>query len=313
MRERYKNIIGWTGVLITLVFSSIWAYWGSIENFHEGWYSRSIWENLFMMVFQYWSFTIVFVLLAVFALKWKRVGLLLHFALAVFCCWFFFGSAFSVVGLMIVIPILVLGFLYYFGEPRPKIWAYRLITGIPLVILVVISIPQGIRVSQRINDHDFGLRIINGNGVTLAWAPRGPGWPDKGVSWDEAKRICRYLSEDGTKIMEEVQDIWRLPTVDEAVRSMMLHGKNVEGVWNPETEKASYLRIPDKESPLWDVHSRVIYYWTSETSRRDERQAYIVVYHGGIFDKRKIDSQSYLSFRAVKKLSDKSPVDSSKS
>lgn len=146
------------------------------------------------------------------------------------------------------------------------------------------------------------MRIVEGNGVTLAWAPRGPGWPDKGITWDEAQYICMHLSEDGTTVMEEEQNIWRLPTVDEAVRSMTLHGENAGGVWNPEKCNAVYDITPDKETPLWDLHSKVIYFWTSETSASDGHGAYIIVYHGGVFVKMKIDGQSYLSFRAVKEI-----------
>jgi hypothetical protein len=254
-----KNIVGWVGVAISLVFSSIWAYWGAIENFHEGWYSASMWENLFMLVFQYLSIPLIFVILAVIALKWRRIGLILHIALAGFSIWFFSGASFNVLGIMIVIPIVALGLLYFFGEPKRKIWAYRLLIGVPLVVALAISIPRGIHVSQRLNDHDFGMRVVEGNGVTLAWAPRGPGWPDKGTNWDEAQRICRYLSADGTTVMDEEQNIWRLPMVDEAVRSMMLHGANAGGVWYSEEAKAVYEKTPDKESPLWDVHSQVIY------------------------------------------------------
>ena len=201
---------------------------------------------------------------------------------------------------MIVIPIIALGLGYYYGEPKPKKWAYRLLITVPLITVLAISIPQGIKVSQRINDNDFGMRTVQGNGLTLVWAPRGPGWPDQGASWDEAQRICKYLSEDGTLIMEEEQNIWRLPTADEAVRSMMLHGQNTGGIWDPSGAKAVYERTPDKESPMWDIHSKVIYYWTSVTSSQDERKAYIIVYHGGVYEKMKTDGQDYLSFRAVK-------------
>ncbi len=302
MKEKTKAFIGWVGVFVTLIFSSIWAYWGAFENFHEGWYSTSIWENLFMLIFQYLLFTLIFVLLALIALKRKRCGLWLHLALGGFCIWFFSGASFSVLGLLIVLPIAVHGLLYYFGEPKPQKWAYRLLIGVPLVIILAISIPQGINVSQRINDNDFGIRIVEGNGVTLVWAPRGPGWPDKGTTWDEAQHFCRYLSADGTTLMEEEQNIWRLPTVDEAVRSMMLHGENADGVWYPEEGRAVYGRTPDKETPLWDIHSKVIYYWTSETANEDERRAYIIVYHGGVFAKMKINGASNLSFRAVKEI-----------
>jgi hypothetical protein len=300
VKKDRKIIIGWIGVFITLIFSSIWAYWGAIENFHEGWYSTSLWKNLFMLFFQYLLFTIVFVTLALIILKWKKIGLALHFITAAFSVWFFSGASFSVLGLMIVMPIVGIGLLYYYGDPKPKKWAYRLIIFLPLIIILSITIPQGIKVSQRINDNNFGIRIVEGNDVVLAWAPRGPGWPDKGVSWNEAQNICRYLSEDGMTIMGAEQNIWRLPTVDEAVRSMMLHGDNAGGVWDPEEEKATYELTPDKETPLWDLHSKVIYYWTSETSIQDEERAYIFVYHGGVYDRRKIDNQGYLSFRAVK-------------
>lgn len=303
--ERKERILGWIGVSITVVFSSIWAYWGAFENFHEGWYSTSLWENLFMFFFQYMLFTIIFVILALIILKWKKIGLIVHLLTGIFCIWFFSGASFSVLGLMIVIPFAVLGLIYYFGDPYPLKWAYRLIIFVPLIIVLAISIPQGIRVSNRITDDDFGIRIVEGNEVTLAWAPRGPGWPDRGVSWEEAQDICKYLSEDGLKVMEKEQNIWRLPTIDEAVRSMMLHGENAGGVWYAEKEKADYEKTPDKESPLWDVHSKVIYYWTADKSIQDEKQAYIIVYDGGVYDKRMIDHYSYLSFRAVKEVDDK--------
>lgn len=302
MTSKKKRIIGWAGVFITIVLSGIWAYWGAFENFHEGWYSVSIAINLLMFVFQYLIFAIVFVILALFAIKWKRAGLVLHIAAGAVCVWFFSGASFSVLGLCVIIPFVILALLYYFGEPTPKKWAYRLIVFVPLIIVIVISIPQGIKVSARINDGDFGLRIVEGNGVTLVWAPRGPGWPDKGVSWDEAQRQCRYLSEDGMIIMYEEQNIWRLPTADEAVRSMMFHGENSAGVWNAEAETADYDISPDKESPLWDVHSKVIYYWTADTSKSDTEQAYIIVYDGGVYDKDKSSAQDYLSFRAVKEV-----------
>ena len=300
MKTNKKSIIGWIGILITVTFSSIWAYWGSIENFHEGWYSTSIWENLFMLVFQYLLFTVIFIFLAVIILKWKRIGLILHLTASVVGALFFSGAHITTVGFLIVIPILILGLVNYFGDPKPKKWAYRLLIGIPLTIIVVVSIPQGIKVSQRINDHNLGMRTIEGNDVTLVSAPRGPGWPDEGTSWDEAIRVCKYLSEDGLTMMEEEQNIWRLPTVDEMVRSMMLHGKNAGGLWDSSTQKASYDVTPDKESPLWDVHSKVIYYWSSDVSINDHNRAYIIVYHGGVFDRLKTEGQDYLSFRAVK-------------
>jgi hypothetical protein len=297
-----KAFLGWAGVVISTAISGLWAYWGAFENFHEGWYSQSLAENLLMFVFQYLLFPIIFIGLALVSIRWKKAGLILHAAACGVCAWFFRSASVSVLLPLIILPIAVLGSLYYFGEPAPRKWAYRLILAVPLVILAAISIPQVIKVSQRIDDGDLGLRVVKGNGVTLAWAPRGPGWPDKGVSWEEAQDICEYLSEDGTVLMEEKQNIWRLPTVEEAVRSMALHGVNAGGVWDEETSTARYEQTPDKESPLWDVHSKVIYYWTSDAPENDADQAYIVVYNGGVYTRARTSSQGYLSFRAVKEV-----------
>lgn len=255
-----------------------------------------------MFVFQYLLMTFLFVLLAVIALRWKKLGLVLHVAAAAFCFWFFSGASFMILGLMIVTPIISLGIIYYLGKPEPKKWAYRLLVALPLIIIIAISIPQGIKVSQRVNDNDFGIRIVEGRTTTLAWAPRGPGWPDAGASWYEANEICRHLSDDGLTIMDTEQNIWRLPTVEEAVDAMMIHGQGSGGTWDAENENASYMKTPDKETPLWDVHSKVIYYWTAETTPDDDQRAFIIVYHGEVFDRVKTEGQSYLSFRAVKEV-----------
>lgn len=111
MKHKIKPVLGWLGVMISLLIISVWSYWGAFENFHEGWYSESIWENLFMLFFQYLLIPIFFILLAVVALKWKKVGVLCHVGLGGFCLWFFRGASFSVLGLLILFPIILLGLL----------------------------------------------------------------------------------------------------------------------------------------------------------------------------------------------------------
>jgi hypothetical protein len=298
--EKRKKALGWVAVAITVGISGFWAYWGAFENFHEGWYSTSIWENIFMMLFQYLLITIVFVALGLVALKWRRAGLVAHLAAGGFFIWFFSGASFSVVGLLVLIPFVALGLLYFFGEPAPKKWAYRIVLFVPLALILAISIPQGIKVSGRMDDGDFGARTVQGNGVTLTWAPRGPGWPEGSVTFEEARDICAHLSEDGSTVLEEEQGIWRLPTAEEAVQSMMLHGENAGGVWDAKSAVAKYEKTPDKESPLWDVHSDVIYYWTADTANADGERALIIVYDGGVYERNKTARQGYLSFRAVK-------------
>ena len=297
-KVRTRKIVGWVAVGITVIFTCLWTYWGIIENFHEGWYSTSLLENLGMLFFQYLLFTIAFVALALTSIRWPKVGLGLHIALGIFFAWFFNSGTFNTVGLLIVLPILGLGFLYFYGRPEPRKWAYRIIVILPLIIILAVTPYKLIQVSRRADDGDYGKRTVEGNNVTLTWAPRGPGWPEGGVSYDEAMEQCRYLSEDGTTLLDTPQDIWRMPTVEEAVRSMTRHDENAGGTWDPQAEKATYERQPDKETPLWAPHSRVIYYWVAGNAGND--RAYIIVYDGGVFTRKRTSHYGYLTFRAVK-------------
>jgi len=291
-------ILGWTAVSIVLIIASLWAYWGGIENFHEGWYSESIWDNLFMALVQYWLFPFVFVIIGLIGVAFPKASLPICIILGIAAALIFSGAHFSVVWLMMVIPLTGIGLLFFFGRARPKKVAYILIAGIPILIIVATSIIGLVRISKRVNDGDFGMRKVETAGVCLIWAPRGPGWPDRGVSYFEAKQICAHLDEEGTKILEEEVGTWRLPSVEEAVASQMLHGVDAGGIWDPVKEKAEYRLTPDKETPLWDPHSKVIYYWTDTMVSRDD--AYIIVYNGGVFSRGIQDEPDYLSFRAVK-------------
>jgi len=140
--------------------------------------------------------------------------------------------------------------------------------------------------------------LVPGNGVNLIWAPDGPGWPRTGSNWDEAQKVCQHLGEDGLILASTPQDIWRLPTVGEAVRSMARHGQNSGGVWDADAAKATYETTPDKESPLWNTHSQVIYWWTA--TEVDEEKGYIIVYEGKVWPRTKQLSQDYLGFRCIK-------------
>lgn len=301
MEKKRKSALalGWAAAGITAAFTGIWAYWGIVENFHEGWYAKSLLENLGMMFFQYLSVPLIFMLLGLLSLRFPKLGLGVHALMAAAAAWFFWGASFQVLGLMIVLPILGLGILYFFGRPEPKKWAYRMLVAVPLLVIFVISPFKLAQVSARVSDGDFGARVVSGNGVTLVWAPRGPGWPDGGVTFAEAKDICSRLSADGVTLKDTVQNVWRLPTVEEAVRSMALHGENACGAWDASVRKALYLKTPDKETPLWDMHSRVIYYWVDGDAGKKDT-AFIIVYDGGVFTRKKSSVYGYLSFRAVR-------------
>ena len=155
--------------------------------------------------------------------------------------------------------------------------------------------------------------LIEGNGVSLVWAPLGPGWnwkQDFGgyPSWDSLARygqdpigmegkssvelgpaslndmqtigLCSYLNEEGDELLNEVQHIWRMPTADEIIRSMARHGENAGCVWDGEThEQIACDVLPDKETPLWAPDMEPVYYWAADEGQ-NERKLHIVAIVG---------------------------------
>jgi hypothetical protein len=288
---------GWIAVSLSIGITCFWAFWGIVENFHEGWYFESLPSNIGLMFLQYLSPMLIFMSITLISINWPRFGGGLHGIFALLAIWFF--KAFSnAATILIILPLIGIGALYWYGRPHPRKIAVTLAVGLPMLTLVITGIPSAIRVSQRVDDGNLDARLVQGNGVALTWAPDGPGWPRAGSDWHEAQRICRFLTEDGLTLAPVSQDIWRLPTVEEAVRSMTLHGQNSGGDWDAEIAEASYDMPPDKESPLWNVHSQVIYWWTG--TEVDEEKAYIIVYNGQVWPRSKQFGPAYLGFRCVK-------------
>lgn len=296
-RMNRRNPIGWIAVSLSLAITCFWAYWGIIENFHEGWFNESLLANLGLMFVQYLSPMLAFLAVALVSIWWPRIGAGLHVLGALFAFWFF-GGASNAGMIFIMTPLLLFAALYWFGRPQPRKVATYLVIGLPLLTLVIFGVEPVIRVAQRLNDGDLSARVVAGNGVTLTWAPEGPGWPRAGMDWREANAACQHLAADGTALATTPQNIWRMPTVDEAVRSMARHGENSGGVWDAATAQATYQTRPDKESPLWNVYSQVIYWWTA--TEVDEERAYIIVYDGKVWPRSKEFGPAYLGFRCVK-------------
>jgi hypothetical protein len=292
-----RQIVGWSAVAISIIITCFWALWGILENFHEGWHYASWLSNVGLMFAQYLSPMLLFMGLTLVAIFWPRVGagLLVLFALLAIG---FFDVINNPAMLLLIAPLVGLAALYWYGRPQPRALGAALAVALPLLTLIIGGISPAIRVSQRLDDGDLQARLVAGNGVTLVWAPDGPGWPRSGENWADARQVCRYLDEDGLAVSAAPQDIWRLPTVDEAVRSMARHGRNSGGVWDPETAQAAYETKPDKESPLWNTHSQVIYWWTS--TEVDDDHAYIIVYDGRVWPRSKQINPDYLGFRCVK-------------
>jgi hypothetical protein len=274
-----RQITGWAAVSISTLVACNWAFWGSIENFHEGWFHPSFWQNFGLMFVQYLSPMLIVMLISILALLWPRLALPLLGTVAAAIAWFFRGSHAAIT--LLVIPLLALGILYHFGRPQPRRWVWRCLIGLPLITMVVCGAYPGWRAIHRFDDGNYGMRQIEGNGVTLVWAPEGPGWPSHYASWQDAERGCKYLAVDGRSLTDQPQNLWRLPTVDEAVRSMVFRGRNAGGIWDPVLHRASYRVQPDKDSPLWKAHSQVIYWWTD--TQAGPGRAYRIAYNGYVF------------------------------
>jgi uncharacterized Ntn-hydrolase superfamily protein len=296
-----EQTFGWTAVALSTVVASFWAWWGITENFHEGWFYPSFFENVVWMLYRYMSPMIVFLVLGTMGLIWPRVGGALHILIAVLIPVLFHRNLLAT--LLMIVPLLILGVLYYRSSPPLLPHAIIVLLVVPVLLAGVIAIEPVVRIMGRVDDGDHAARIVQGNGVRLMWAPEGPGWPRRTADWARATWVCSHLSADGMTVSSAAQNIWRLPTVDEAVRSMVRHGVNCGGVWDSVARKAYYDRMPDKESPLWDIYSPVVYWWTS--TEADSTHAYKVVYNGTVFPTDKKSTERALAFRAVRDV----PVD----
>jgi hypothetical protein len=217
-------------------------------------------------------------------------------------------------------------------------WLYRLAFGLPLLVFILVSANMLPVVLTRVDDGDRSARLIEGNGVDLIWAPEGPGWnweqPYGGYpSWQalalyglapigmqdkpgygrqadgtvvfagEAEMneygLCAYLSADGTTLMDEPQNIWRLPNTDELVRSLVRHGENAGCTWQGEFRtQAACAATPDKESPLWSTDVPVIYYLSAESY--SDNLAYFVAYNGSVNATYKLGGNPRHGYRCVR-------------
>jgi hypothetical protein len=291
----------------------------------------------------------VCLLLTVVVVTWPRVGgWLLIVVGGLFSAWWWTMQArragglrlgallsmFPVSGMIVVTGVLFIVEGRYRRRQKAADWTpparwivrnlrYVLALGIPLLVLLVVSAVQLPGVLLRVDDGDRGARLIEGNGVTLVWAPAGPGWNGRrspeisgawNPSWDRlawyglppvgledkpiladtpghggrhatqadmaSTGLCRYLAEDGVTLMDEPQDIWRMPTTDEVVRSLVKRGENAGCTWHGQRGQAICRVPPDKETPLWSSEQPAIYYWTGDAYDAD--RAWYVSYNGWV-------------------------------
>ncbi|NDJ77229.1 MAG: DUF1566 domain-containing protein [Chloroflexi bacterium] len=306
---------------LALVSTGFWWYWGMGEMYFEGWWGA--WYNRLPYLIP----GTACLLIALVAVTWPRTG----GGLALLA-WVGFTIFSVLVGLRNMFVYLTLGgalfliaVLFWLEGRRRRTWipplhwwqrhaTLLLIVGMCLVITVGVSTYYLPVVLTREDDGYRGTSLIRGNGVTLMWAPEGPGWNwlqdyggypswkmlalyglepiglddkndlDRTVSAGDMAQtgLCAYLNADGTELMDTPQDIWRMPTTEEVVHSLVRHGENAGCAWDGDTGMMDCDRLPDKETPLWTPDTAPVYYWTADVDPDDADFAYYVAYNGAV-------------------------------
>ncbi|NOX61097.1 MAG: DUF1566 domain-containing protein [Chloroflexi bacterium] len=317
---------------LMILITCLWTFWGVAEMYYEGW------GNPFPIPVFYLVPAAICLSLTVLALLWPRLG---GWIIVIV------GSVFSALILgprvangrapltallswmPVTLLVVLVGTMFIWEgrrrrkiedvSPRERRWrrgAVALALVAPLLVAAGVSAYYLPIVLARVDDGDRGPRRIDGNGVSLIWAPAGPGWnwkqPFGGYpAWNslalygvepvglegKARKpdgsnaseqdmmttgLCRYLDESGSTLTPEPQNIWRMPTTDEIARSLVLHGQNAGCVWNGEPGRldCAIKGRPDKETPLWAPDQPPIYYWSGD--ELDENQAFYVSYNGHV-------------------------------
>jgi hypothetical protein len=337
-----RRLPGWIASGLMIFFTTLWTFWGIAEMYHEGWWGP--WYNRL----PYLAPIAATLIPTLVSFKWPIAGGVLIILVGVFAL-VMFGTGVALIGLFIAlvgVAFVVEGMLKRRESqdvvtPFLPWWRrnlrYLLLFGLPAVVSLAISLNMLPIVLTRLDDGDRGARLIEGNGVTLVWAPEGPGWnwqqPWGGYpSWQSVAlygmgpvgfgdkpgygrqgesyvfatvqdmatyNICRYLGADGLTLMEEIQDIWRMPTTNEVVRSLGRHGENAGCEWSGDLRTRADCDIqPDKESPLWATDHAAIYYWTADDY--SDSDGYFVAFNGAVNAAYKPGGNPRHSYRCVR-------------
>lgn len=329
----WQKLPGYLATILLMLTTTLWTYWSFGELYYEAW-GLPFPEPLAYLIpgAVCWIF-------AALALTWPVAGGITILVVGgLFTAWRWWGqiqegmltwrwvlSWFPVSAILILIGVLFLLEARHRRRRRqagwtpPESWfrrnlAYLVIFIPPLIAIIGLTAYWAPILATRQDDGDRGARLVEGNGVTLVWAPAGPGWnwkQDFGgyPSWDSLalygvppvgleqepggpkdrqateedmhrSGLCRYLSADGTELMDEPQEIWRMPTTDEVARSLTQDGENAGCAWTGEEGETNCRITPDKETPLWAPDQPPIYYWTADEA--SEERAYYINYQGDV-------------------------------
>jgi hypothetical protein len=323
LNEMKRKLPRYIAVGVLILVTTFWTYWGAGEAYYEGWWGA--WYNPIPYLLP--AVALLALTLAVIRWPWGGGWTLVAVGGAIFVGWmliseftliniakaFLLGGIAALVGMAFLLEGRRRKHIYSGDHTPRREWPrrnlpYLLAIGLPLLVIIGMSVYWLPVVLGRVDDGNRGARLIEGNGVALIWAPAGPGWYEHYYSWNDiafygvppvgfgekpgyedrdatiadmnTTGLCIYLSEDGLTIMDEPQYIWRMPTVDEIVRSLSRHGESAGCTWDGKSERTNCQVSPDKETPLWAPDWSPIYYWASD--EYDTHQAYYVSYNGRV-------------------------------
>jgi hypothetical protein len=172
---------GWIASALMILITAAWTYWGAGEMYHEGWWGA--WVNRLL----YLAPIAATLIPTLVAFRWPIAGGGVIIAIGVFAL-FFFGGGVAFIGLAIALVgagFLVDGIVKRRNPPEKpaaqtrwwhRDWRELLAIGAPLIVFVAVSAYNLPVVLTRVDDGDRSTRLIEGNGVSLVWAPAGPGW-----------------------------------------------------------------------------------------------------------------------------------------
>ncbi|MDR3689238.1 MAG: hypothetical protein P4L46_07665 [Fimbriimonas sp.] len=297
VRSRTKAVLGIFGVIVATTIAGFWSVWGTIENFHEGWYTHSLWSNLLLAAVQYVGWPLGFAFLSCIAIWRPAIGSALFALIGVGLNAFLFGFRNGPGIVLILVPCLMLAVLFGVGRtPKPRV-AAEILLGVPMVIMVVIGTPLLWKVSHRLTAISSGALTWKAPSETMVWAPPGPGWTTSGSSFAEAESICDRLAADGKSIVAKPTYLWRLPTAEEAIHALNRGGVPAGCRLGRTPGFQPCFNEPDKEAPLWNPYCPIIYWWTA--SHDQSGKVLRVAYNGYVLP---VDpcANGYTGFRAVR-------------
>ncbi len=328
-RHVLRSLPGHVAFALSLLIGAVTAMSAVYSYFYEGWGQGAA------NAVAYLALPLLVVTVCAAATRWPRTGGLMCVAggLVAGGWWLWKRAAVGGLDAIVVqtavvffVPILVTGVLFLLEarhqrllaaerlRPASRWWGrhYRLVlvVGVPVFAVLIGPLRQLPAMLARHDDGRRDMRTIAGNGVTLTWAPRGPGWnqlQSDGTypSWNAIASyggtgagLCGHLSEDGAALVTPPVGLWRLPTADEVIRSLTRGGTNAGCTWDGRSAHATCRQSPDKETPLWAPDQRPIYYLTSDAP--DAEIALGVNYTGGITPHRRTAAGRGTGYRCVK-------------